>query len=78
MTLKDLSKELEYVKVNKNHLLLEHRYKHILVHDGKLIASFDSFENAANEGIRLFGIDANFLVQYITDIEPLNFIMAAL
>ncbi|MBF0541878.1 MAG: hypothetical protein HQK91_10575 [Nitrospirae bacterium] len=68
---------LKYVNQNKDKLLSMYRNKYILVQNGELINSFDKYETATKEGIKLFGFDADFLIQYITDIEPTNIIIAA-
>lgn len=74
---KDLSKNLEFVKRNRDSLLKEHRDKFLLVYDGELSASFDTYERAAAEGIRAYGPEAPFLVYQLLEKEPLNFIMEA-
>jgi len=74
---KDLKKNIDFVKKNREALLKEHRNKFILVFEEKLVGSFDTYERAAEEGVRLFGLDANFLVYHLIEKEPLNFIMEA-
>lgn len=75
---KELKKNLDFVNENKESLLKEHKNKFILVFEEKLIGSYDSYERAAGEGVRLFGVDANFLVYHLVEKEPLNFIMEAM
>lgn len=41
------------------------------------MGSYDSYERAAEEGVRLYGLDANFLVYHLVEKEPLNFITEA-
>jgi len=74
---KDLKKNLDFINENKESLLKEHKNKFILVFEEKLVCSYDSYERAAEEGVRLYGIDANFLVYHLVEKEPLNFIMEA-
>jgi len=75
---KDLKKNMEFVEKNREALLKEHLDKYLLVFEEKLVASYDTYELAANEGVRLFGMDANFLVYHLVAQEPLNFIMEAM
>lgn len=77
MSEKDLKSEFEYVDKNKEILLKSYRNKYILVHQNNVVSSFDTYEAAAQEGIRLFGATAKFLIQFLTEKEPLNFIMEA-
>jgi Ni,Fe-hydrogenase I small subunit len=74
---KDLKANLEFVVTNKEHLLKEYNNKFILVFDGKVAGSYDTYEKAAEEGVRLYGLEANFLVYHLVEKEPLNFIMEA-
>ena len=78
MTEKNLKENFEYVTNHKEELLREYNNKFILVFDKKVVGSFDTYENAAAEGIRLYGIEANFLVHQVVENEPLNFVMEAL
>lgn len=48
------------------------------MYEEKIINSFDSYEKASEEGVRLFGIDGNFLIYYLTENEPVNFVMEAI
>ncbi len=77
MLTKDLSVDIAYVKKHKLELLKEYRDKFILVHEGGIISSFDTYAHAASEGVRLFGMNGDFLVYEVVDKEPLNFIMGA-
>ncbi|HBW48116.1 TPA: hypothetical protein DEF17_09360 [bacterium] len=74
---KDLKKNLDFVNKNKESLLKEHSNKFILVFEENLVASYDSYERAAKEGVRLYGVDTSFLVYHLVEKEPLNFIMEA-
>ncbi len=75
---KDLRANIDFVNKNKETLLKEHRNKFILVFEEKVIGSYDTYERAAEEGVRLYGVDANFLVYHLVEKEPLNFIMGAI
>ena len=74
---KDLKANIDFVIKNKTELLKEHENKYLLVFREKLLGSFDSYEKAAEEGVRLFGSEANFLVYHLVEKEPLNFIVEA-
>ena len=77
MTEKDLSEEIAYVEANKDRLLREYFDKYILVHGNELINSFDTYEAAAQEGVRLFGTDDKFLIYQVTEEEPINVVVGA-
>jgi hypothetical protein len=77
MAEKDLKSNLDFVVKNKNRLIKEYRNKYILVFEKEVVGSFDTYEKAAEEGIRVYGMDANFLVYQVLDKEPLNFVMEA-
>ena len=72
---KDLKENINFVKKNKQELLKQHENKYLLVFEEKFVGAFDSYEKAAQEGVRLFGMDANFLVHHLVEKEPLNFIV---
>ncbi len=74
---KELKKNLDFVNKNKESLLKEYKNKFVLVFEEKLVGSYDTYERAAEEGVRLYGLDANFLVYHLVEKEPLNFIMEA-
>jgi len=74
---KDLKKTVDFVNKNKESLLREHKNKFILVFEDQVVGSYDTYERAAEEGVRLYGVDANFLVHHLVEKEPLNFIMEA-
>ena len=78
MTEKDLKANIDFVDKNKNSLLKEHNGKFLLIFEEKLIGSYDTYEKAAEEGVRLYGLNANFLVYHLLEKEPLNFIMEAM
>ena len=74
---KDLTKNLDFVQKNRSQLLQTYRNKFLLVYDGEVVGSFDSYESAANEGVRIYGTESPFLVSPILEKEPMNFIMEA-
>jgi len=78
MVEKNLAANMNFIDKNKNSLLKEHNGKFLLVFEEKLIGSYDTYEKAAEEGVRLYGSNANFLVQQLLEKEPLNFIMEAI
>lgn len=67
---KHLKANLEFVQKNKDQLLKEYKNKYLLVVGEKIVGSFDTYENAAAEGVRSFGIDGEFLVYHLTESEP--------
>jgi hypothetical protein len=73
-----LSANQEYVNSKKETLFNLNKNKYILVYDQQVVGSFDSYDAAAEEGIKAFGTDGSFLVHYLTEINPVNFISAAL
>lgn len=74
---KNLKENIEFVKKNRERFLKEYFYKYLLVYQQAVIDSFDTYEKAAEEGVRKFGIDENFLVYHLVDTEPLNFVYNA-
>ncbi|NQS99433.1 MAG: hypothetical protein HQ591_13370 [candidate division Zixibacteria bacterium] len=78
MSEKDLKSNLDFVLNNRENLLKEHRNKYLLVFEEKFVDAFDEYERAAAEGVRLFGIEADFFVHYLVEKEPLNFVWEAL
>jgi len=78
MRQKDLQENVEFVKKNKEKLLGEYYNKYLLVYNKQVIDSFDTYEKAAGEGVRKFGMDENFLVYHLLDTEPLNIVYSAL
>lgn len=77
MTEKNLKPNLKYVEDHKDELLTNYRNKYILVFEQQVVGSFDSYEAAANEALRLYGPEGNFLVYHAVDNEPLNFVFEA-
>ncbi|MDQ1354017.1 MAG: hypothetical protein QG657_4326 [Acidobacteriota bacterium] len=74
---KNLKENIEFVKKNREQFLREYFYKYLLVYRESVIDSFDTYEKAAEEGVRKFGIDENFLVYHLVETEPLNFVYNA-
>ena len=77
MANENLEKNWEYVKKNYKSLLDIYRYKYVLVNNEKVVGSFDTYATAANEGIKKCGLYSGFLVEWITDTEPLNIVISA-
>lgn len=64
---KDFTQNINYVNENIEYLLKEHRDKYLLIFDSRFISAYDEYSTAASEGIRMFGMDGNFLVRYIPE-----------
>jgi len=77
MQQKDLKENFEFVEKNKEKLLEEYFNKYLLVYKKEVVDTFDTYEKAAGEGVRKFGIDENFLVYHLIESEPLNFVYSA-
>lgn len=77
MTEKNLKNEIAYVERKKAELLKDYLNKYIIVQGEKVIGSFDNYTHAAEEGIRLFGPDGNFLIHQVMNIKPVNFVLGA-
>jgi hypothetical protein len=77
MTEKNLTAERDFVERNRDQLLKEYREKFLLVHAGEVLGSFDTYRHAADEGIRRFGLEGNFLVYQMASQKPLNFVSGA-
>ena len=75
---KDLKKNVEYVEKEKEQLLEKYRNKYLLIHEEQVVDSFDSYAKAAEGGIQQFGIEATFLVHFMTEQPPVNFVMGAI
>lgn len=78
MQQKDLKDNFEFVEKNKEKLLEEYFNKYLLVYQKEVVDTFDTYEKAAGEGVRKFGIDENFLVYHLIESEPLNFVYSAI
>lgn len=73
----EITKNMEYVKTNFDTLLNLYRNKFVLVNEQNVVGSFDSYEAAAEEGVKTYGLDAGFLVHFISENSPINFIALA-
>jgi len=60
----DLREEIEAFQQMQKQLEAEHMDRWVLVHDGQLIGSFESFEAAANEAVQKFG-SGPFLIRQV-------------
>jgi len=77
MVEKNLRAELQYVEDNRDKLISDHRGKYLLIRESDLVGSFDDYQGAAEEGVRLFGPEDNFLVYQALEQPPVNFVMEA-
>lgn len=73
-----LSKNQEFVNSSLERLKNIYNNKYILVHEQEVVSSFDTYESAAEEGVKAYGIEGGFLVHYVTDTIPVNFIASAI
>ena len=78
MAERDLKANFDFVTKNKEHLLKYYRDKFILVFEEAVVGSYDTYARAAEEGVRSYGLEENFLVYHLVEEEPLNFIMDAI
>ena len=77
MSNEKMSKNLEYVKGNFDNLLNLYRNKYILVNEQQVAGSFDTYDAAAEEGVNNFGIEGGFLVYFMSETTPVNFLSIA-
>lgn len=72
-TMESLKQELETYETHREQLLGEARGKYVLIRGNSIVATYDTEQDAINEGYRQFG-NVPFLVKRIavTD-EPANF-----
>lgn len=77
MQQKDLRENIEFVEKNRDKLLQEYYNKYLLVYHKEIIDTFDTYEKAAKEGVRKFGMAENFLVYHLMKSDPLNFVSNA-
>lgn len=73
-----MSLNFNYVKENHDKLINLYQHKYILVFEQQVVGSFDTYDAAAEEGISTYGLEGNFLVYYVTEDVPVNFISTAL
>jgi len=72
-----LDENIAYVDANRDALLAKYLNKFILVVDRKVVKAFDAYADAANYGIRKFGMDEEFLVKEMVREEPINIVVSA-
>jgi hypothetical protein len=72
-----LKENFEFVEKNKDKLLKEFLNKYLLVWHKKVVGFYDTYEKAAGEGVKKYGIGEDFLVYHLLDTEPLNFLYSA-
>ncbi len=77
MKQKNLKENIDYIERNRQKLLGEYFNKYLLVYQKEVVDCFDTYERAAGEGIRKFGVDENFLVYHLIDQEPVNIVYSA-
>lgn len=77
MTKANLERNFKYVQENWDSLLNLYPNKFVLVYDEEVVDSYDSYEKAAERGVELYGIEGNFLVQFLSQEVPNNFILHA-
>ena len=76
-TQEKLIKNKEYIAKEFEKLLNIYRGKYILVCDENIVGSYDTYETAADAGIDSCGIESGFLIQLMTENEPVNFVAIA-
>ncbi len=64
MAKKPLAAELATLERNRKRLEREHMGKWVLIQGDEVVGTFDTFENAADEGLRLFGRNP-FLIRQV-------------
>ena len=74
---KNLKPNLEYVEKNRAELFKLYPNKFLIIYEQKVVNSFDTYEAAAQEAIRMYGADADFLIYHMTEKDPMNFVMEA-
>lgn len=72
---RNLEANLKFITDNEKRFLEYYRDKFVLVFDQNITNSYDSFEKAAAEGVRLYGLEAGFVVHHIMERGPLNIVM---
>jgi hypothetical protein len=71
------SKNKDYLEKNWDNLIKKYEGKYILIYDGGFVGAFDTYTNAASEGIERFGIKRRFYVAHMVEEEALNFVIGA-
>lgn len=67
----------KYISDNWESLFKLYNGKFIVVVDKKVVQPFDTYEAAATYGIENYGLEGDFLVHYMADEEPINFVLSA-
>lgn len=73
-----LAKNQSFVNKSIEKLLNIYRNKYILVFEEEVVGSYDTYEAAAESGVNTYGIEGDFLVHYVTEETPVNFVSTAL
>lgn len=66
----------QYLKEHWEELVQSYRNKYVLIHEQKVIDSFDEYETAAKKAISDLG-DKEFIVHHMADPKPINFVFTA-
>lgn len=74
----NLLRNQQYVNEHVNEFLNLYLNKYILIKDQEVVGSFDTYDAAAEEGIKAYGTKGDFLVYYVTESNPVNFISTAI
>jgi hypothetical protein len=73
-----MTKNLDFVSRNLEQFKNIYLNKYILVVEEEVVGSFDTYEAAADQGINNYGTEGDFLVYYVTESIPVNFVSSAL
>lgn len=77
MTEKDLKQNISFVEEKKDDLLKTYRNKFIIIFNQEVVGSYDTYELAAKEAIRIYGIEDPFLIHHLMEEEPVNLVIEA-
>lgn len=78
MTSEKMEKNLAFVNSSIEKFLNLYRNKYVLISGESVVGSFDTYEAAAEEGVKNYGLGGDFLVHYVTETAPVNFVSTAL
>ena len=73
----EMEKNFKFVEDNQKKLLKSYVGKFLLVYKEKVVNTFDTYDAAAREGIRLYGGEGKFLVYHLTKEPPVNLVLEA-
>ena len=73
----ELEKNHSYVVENRDKLLELYRNKFVLIYQQEVVGTYDSYKNAAEDGVRTYGIEGKFLIHQMLEDEPANFVLDA-